>query len=85
MALCPGDTLQKLARLRQNSILLGGLSLSPRARGGLAPRRFSYLAVKAAVVLGVDPGRSGVKFACKGGKRAGRGPTRCVSREPDEE
>jgi hypothetical protein len=49
MALCPGDTLQKLARLRQNSILLGGLSLSPRARDGLAPHRFSYLAVKAAV------------------------------------
>jgi hypothetical protein len=85
MALCPGDTLQKLARLRQNSILLGGLSLSPRARDGLAPHRFSYLAVKAAVVLGVDPGHSDVKFTCKLGKRASRGPARCVSREPVEE
>ena len=39
----------------------------------------------AAVVLGLDPGQSDGKFTCKLGKRASRGPARCVSREPVEE
>src|SRR5262249_23599412 len=71
----------RLARLRRNSSLFDGVSLSALAR-----YRLCYLALYASAALfWVDPGRNGVKFTCKGGKCAGRIPTRCVSRESDEE
>src|SRR5262249_8477518 len=76
-----GDKLEQLARLRRNSSLFDGVSLSALAR-----YRLCYLALYASAALfRVDPGRNGVKFTCKGGKRAGRAPNRCVSRESDEE
>src|SRR5215510_6059403 len=48
-------------------------------------RRLSYLAVKAAVSVGVRPDRSGIKLTGKRGKCASRGPTRTQRREPLEE
>src|SRR5262249_38059595 len=76
-----GDKLEQLARVRRNSSLFDGVSLSALAR-----YRLCYLAVYASAALfRVDPGRNGVKFTCKGGKCAGRIPTRCMSRESDEE
>ena len=37
------------------------------------------------MLLGVEPGRSGIKFTGKLGKRAGTSPARSAIREPDEE
>ena len=37
------------------------------------------------MLLRVEPGRSGIKFTSKRGKRASTSPARLVTREPDEE
>jgi len=48
-------------------------------------RRLSYLAVKAAILLGVVADRSGIELTGKGGERTSRGPARRKRRELLEE
>src|SRR5262249_42112685 len=75
---CRGLELRRIPRF------FGGFSLRRLALNQYTCR-LSYLAVKAAILLGVVADRSGIELAGKGGECASRGPAPRARREPLEE
>src|SRR5262249_30020923 len=75
---CRGLELRRIPRFFDR-FSLHGLALNE------CTRRLSYLAVKAAILLGVVADRSGIELAGKGGERTGRGSARRARRELLEE
>ena len=77
--------MQEVDCLRRSYRFFAGLSSSALTRDRHPRLRLPDLAIEAAVLLGVEPDRSGEKFTGKCGKRASTSPARPVTREPDKE